>query len=493
MAQTERTPSAPPERPTTQAVPAPGNRWPALVVIALAQLLTGLDATIVAIALPTAQEELGFTDPDRQWIITAYTLAFAGLLLLGGRLADRIGRRRALVVGLSGFAAASTLAGAAPTFAMLVAGRALQGAFAGVLAPTALSLVVVLFTEQRERNRAFALYGAVASSGGIIGLMLGGTLTEYVAWRWCLYVNVAFALLALTGALRFVPVVPAVHRSAVPLGSTLLGTAGLASLVFGASRAASHGWSDTYVVTTFAVGVALLSTFLLSQRGREDALLPLWLLASRSRLASYAAIASGVVASLGLSLMLTYHFQSVLGWSPLRSGLAFLPLSFAVAASGYLVSGRLTDRVAPQWLVSGGLGVAATGLGVVATLSPDSSYVRTILPALLLVGLGMGGIFAPAIGVVTRGVSPRDAGIASALANTAMQIGSSLGIALLNTIAVIATHDASGNPGTTQVRALVHGYSTAAGWSAAALAVAALTVIALLRPTTSDPTQGSHR
>lgn len=493
MAQTERVPSAPPGRPMTPAERSPGNRWSALVVIALAQLLTGLDATIVAIALPTAQRELGFTDPDRQWIITAYTLAFAGLLLLGGRLADRIGRRQALVVGLSGFAAASALAGAAPTFGMLVAGRALQGAFAGVLAPTALSLVVVLFTDQRERGRAFAFYGAVASSGGIIGLVLGGALTEYAAWRWCLYVNVAFALLALTGALRLIPAIPAVHRTPVPLGAAVLGTAGLAFLVFGASRAASEGWSDTSVVTAFAVGVSLLSIFLLSQRGRDNALLPLWLLASRSRLTSYVAIASGVVASLGLSLMLTYHFQAVLGWSPLRSGLAFLPLSFAVAASGYLVSGRLTDRVAPQWLVSGGLGVAAAGLGVVATLSPDSGYVRTILPALVLVGLGMGGVFAPAIGVVTRGVSPRDAGIASALANTAMQIGSSLGIALLNTIAVIATRDAFGNPGTTQVRALVHGYSAAAGSAAAALAVVAVAVTALLRPATSDPAQGGHR
>ena len=478
-----------PSRPSPTPTPPPAEprRWAALAVIALAQLLTALDATIVSIALPTAQHDLGFTDADRQWVITAYTLSFASLLLVGGRVADRIGRRRALLVGLGGFAAASALAGAAPTFAVLLAGRALQGAFAALLAPTALSLVVVLFTDQRERRRAFAIYGAVASSGAIVGLVVGGTLTQYVDWRWCLYVNVVFALTALLAGARVLPRLPAFRQTPIPVASAVVATGGLVALVYGASRAADAGWGDRRVVAALACGALSIAGFLALQRRMRAPMLPLHLLAHRRRLASYTAVAAAVVASFGLSLMLTYHFQGVLGWEPVQTGLAFLPLSAAVAASGYAVSGKLDDLLPPRWLVAGGLGLAACGLAVLSTLTPTSGYLTTVLPALLLVGAGMGGVFTPAIGVVTSGVEQRDAGIAAAVANTSMQVGSSLGVAVLNTIAITATRALLDRGQVSQPVALVHGYATAAGSAAAGLAAVAIGVAVALRPPAPTP------
>ncbi len=439
--------------------PAPpfSGRWRALGVIAVAQLLTALDATIVNIALPTAQQDLGFGDGQRQWVITAYTLTFAGLLLIGGRIADRVGRRTALLSGLGGFAVASAIAGVAPTFEVLVAGRALQGAFAALLAPTALSSIAVMFTDHRERGRAFAVYGAVASSGAIIGLVVGGALTELVSWRWCLLVNVLFALAALVAGTRLLPRSEPHPDTPLPFASAGLATAGLASLVYAASRAADHGWTSAGVWAPAVTGLVLLAGFAFRQSRSAAPMLPLFLLGDRRRVVAYVAIAGGVVASFGLSLMLTYYFQAVLGWSPLRTGLAFLPLSVAVSLSGYAVSGVLARTVSARWLVSGGVAFGAAALGILSTLSLGSGYLTTVLPAMVLLGLGMGGVFTPAIQLVTSGVSPRDAGVAAALANVAMQVGSSLGVAVLNSIAVSATRDYTGSPDPRA--ALVHGYA----------------------------------
>ena len=460
---------------STARAPFPG-RWRALGVIAVAQLLTALDATIVNIALPTAQHDLGFGDGQRQWVITAYTLTFAGLLLIGGRIADRVGRRAALLGGLGGFAAASAVAGIAPTFEVLVAGRALQGAFAAVLAPTALSSIAVMFTDQRERGRAFATYGAVASSGAIVGLVVGGALTELVSWRWCLLVNVLFALGALVAGTRLLPRSEPNPATPLPVASAALATAGLASLVYAASRAADHGWTAAGVWAPAAGGLVLLAGFALRQARSAAPMLPLTLFRDRSRVVAYVAIACGVVASFGLSLMLTYYFQAVLGWSPLHTGLAFLPLSAAVSVSGYAVSGVLARRLPARWLVAAGVALASAGIGLLSTLSLGSGYPTTVLPAMVLLGLGMGGVFTPAIQIVTSGVSPRDAGVAAAVANVAMQVGSSLGVAVLNSIAVSATHHYTGSADPRA--ALVHGYATSAGWVAGALAVVVVLVVA---------------
>lgn len=471
------------------AAPTPfAGRWRALGVIAVAQLLTALDATIVNIALPSAQQDLGFGDGQRQWVITAYTLTFAGLLLIGGRIADRVGRRTALLGALGGFALASAVAGIAPSFEVLVAGRALQGSFAAVLAPTALSSIAVMFTDQAERGRAFAVYGAVASSGAIVGLVVGGALTDLVSWRWCLLVNVLFALGALAAGSRLLPRSEPNPATPLPVTSAALATAGLATLVYAASQAAAHGWTAPRVWAPAAAGVALLLGFTLRQARSAAPMLPLSLFGDRRRVVSYAAITSAVVASFGLSLMLTYYFQAALGWSPLHTGLAFLPLSAAVSVSGYAVSGVLARRVLARWLVSGGVASAGAGIGILTTLSLESGYATTVLPAMVLLGLGMGGVFAPAIQIVTSGVSPRDAGVAAAVANVAMQVGSSLGVAVLNSIAVSATRSYTGSADPRA--ALVHGYATSAGWVTAGLAVVVVSVVAGLSPrspSASDP------
>ncbi len=472
---------------TATPAPFPG-RWRALGVIAVAQLLTALDATIVNIALPTAQQDLGFGDGQRQWVITAYTLTFAGLLLIGGRIADRVGRRTALLGGLGGFAAASALAGIAPTFEVLVAGRALQGACAAVIAPTALSSIAVMFTDHRERGRAFATYGAVASSGAIVGLVVGGALTELVSWRWCLLVNVLFALGALVAGSRLLPRSEPNPGTPLPIASAALATVGLASLVYAASQAADHGWTDSRVWAPAAAGLALLVGFVVRQARSSAPMLPLTLFGDRRRVAAYVAIACAVVASFGLSLMLTYYFQAVLGWSPLHTGLAFLPLSVAVSVSGYSVSGVLARTLPARWLVAAGVALAGAGIGILSTLSLDSGYLTTVLPAMVLLGLGMGGVFTPAIQIVTSGVSPRDAGVAAAMANVAMQVGSSIGVAVLNSIAVSTTHSYTGPPDPRA--ALVHGYATSAGWVAGALGAVVVLVVTGLRQT-SPPASGS--
>jgi EmrB/QacA subfamily drug resistance transporter len=465
--------------PPNPAGPEPPARpWAAIVVIAVAQLMIALDATVVNIALPSAQQALGFDDQDRQWVITAYTLTFAGLLLLGGRVADLVGRRTAFLGGLVGFALASALAGAAQSFAVLTAGRALQGACAAVLAPTALSMVAVTFTDPKQRAKAFGVYGAVASSGGVAGLILGGALTEYAAWRWCLYVNVFIAAGAFIAGRVFLPATPATpatHRTRFDVLSGLLATAGLAAIVFACTQAVEHGWTSTQVAVPGAFGVLSLTLFLVRQGRVESPLLPLHVIRHRARAGAYLATAAAVVGSFGLFLVLTYHLQVVKHYTPLQAGLAFLPLAVAVSVSAYGIASRLMARVSPVTLIVPGLLVGAVGLGLMSRLEPSSDYLTLIMPAQVLLGLGMGCVFTPSISLATSDIEPRLAGVAAAVANTAMQVGGSIGTAVLNTIAVTATtayvsqHVGAGSSG-----ALVHGYAVATGWAAGLLVLVAV-------------------
>ena len=471
-------------RSPAPAVAQSGGRWLALACIAIAQLMVALDATIVNIALPSAQHALHISDPQRQWVVTAYTLAFGGLVILGGRVADLIGRRRAFLIGLAGFAVASAAGGAAPTFGALVAARAFQGACAALLTPTALSLLAVTFTEARERAKAFAVFGAIAGTGGALGLLLGGALTQYLDWRWCLFVNVPIAVFALLGGRRVLPAAPGAHamftqsrgqRVDVP-GAVLIST-GLVLVVYGLSSAASKGWAAPVTLSTLVAGLAVIGTFVLTESRRAAPLLPLRIVADRNRGGSYLAIGLAVVAMYGLFLLLTYDFQVVLRYSPVRAGLAFLPLSAAVLASSTLISRALLPRLAPRWLMAPGLTVAAIGMATLTSLHAGGGYAAHILPAEILLGLGMGAVFVPAFSTATLGVQPREAGVASAVAGTAQQIGASVGTALLNTIAAAATasyliaHVRAPLP-----TALVHGYADAAGWAAAILLGAAVTV-----------------
>jgi EmrB/QacA subfamily drug resistance transporter len=462
-------------------------RWLALAVIAVAQLMVALDATIVNIALPSAQADLGFGDDARQWLVTAYTCTLAGLLLLGGRIADRIGRRRAFLGGLAGFALASTFAGLAPGFGWLVAGRAAQGAFAAVLTPTALSLIAVTFTTPRERAKAFGVYGAVASSGAVVGLVLGGALTEFAGWRWCLFVNVGIAGLAFLAGRAVLPAQDGYPATRVDAVSGLLVTGGLAAVVLACSQAATHGWTSPRVLVPGALGILAIAVFLWRQAGSAQPLLPVWLLADRSRAVAYLSAAVAVVGAFGMFLMLTYHFQVVLGWSPVRAGLAFLPLSVTVSVSAYGLGSRLLPRVAPRSLITPGLVLAAAGLGLLATLTPSSGYLTPILPAELLLGTGMGLVMTPAISVATSGVDPRYAGVAAAVATTAMQVGGSVGTAVLNSVAVATTARYATAHGPSAA-ALVHGFATATTVSAVALLTTAA-VAGLVR--TSRPPQNA--
>ncbi len=467
------------------------RRWLALVVIAVAQLMVALDATIVNIALPSAQQALGFDDGDRQWVVTAYTLTFAGLLLLGGRVADHLGGRRAFLIGLLGFAAASAVAGAATGFGTLVAGRTLQGAFAALLAPTALSMVVVTFTELRERAKAFGVYGAVASSGGALGLLLGGGLTQYLDWRWCLYVNVAIAVGAMIAGLSVLPDPPVRvrARAAIDVVSGVTITAGLAAVVFACSQAVPHGWTSARVVVPLVVGIVAIGLFLLRQARIPSPLLPLRVLADRSRAGAYVALAAAVVGSYGMFLMLTYYFQVILDWSPLHAGLAFLPLAGAVSASAYGLASRLLPRVAARTLIVPGLLVAAAGLALLTRLDASSGYLTLLLPAELFLGAGMGCVFTPALSIATTGVERPDVGVAAATASTSMQIGGSIGTAVLNTLAITATTAyLSAHTGSARSarEALVHGYAASTGWAAVLLVVVAVVVRLLFRPVTTE-------
>ena len=464
------------------------KRWLALVCISIAQLMVALDATVINIALPSAQRALHISDPQRQWVITAYTLAFGGLLLLGGRLADTLGRRRTFLVGLVGFAAASAVGGAAPDFGVLLAARATQGAFAALLAPTALSLLAITFTEPKERAKAFAIFGAIAGTGGAIGLLLGGVLTQYLDWRWCLYINVAVAAIALVTGRRVLPDMPAQAGTRSDWPGVALAVGGLVALVYGFSDAATHGWSSPATLGLLGGGVVLLCTFVVVESRVAAPLLPLRIVLDRNRGGAYAAVGLAVIAMYGLFLLLTYDLQVVSRYSPARAGVAFLPLSAAVLLSSTTISRALLPRVAPRLLMAPGLLIGAAGMATLTRLHAHSSYVAHVLPAELLLGLGMGAVFVPAFSTATSGVTPREAGMASAVANTAQQIGASLGTALLNTIAATATagylaaHVRAG-----RATALVHGYATAAGWGAVVLVTAAVLVAVLVNAGRPEP------
>ena len=446
---------------TPDADGAADNRWWILAVAGLAQLMVVLDATIVNIALPSAQRDLGFSNADRQWVVTAYSLAFGGLLLLGGRLSDLVGRRRMFLIGLVGFAGASALGGAATGFVTLVIARAIQGAFGAMLAPAALSILTTTFVEPSERGKAFGVYGAIAGSGGAVGLLLGGVLTEYLSWRWCLYVNVALAVVALVGAMRLLvnqPRNPDVRLD--PPGSVLAVT-GLVAFVYGMSEAATHGWGAPLTVTLIVGGVVLLAGFVLVERRAEHPLLPLRVVLNRYRGGSYLAIGLTAIALFGVFLFLTYYLQLTLAYSPVKTGVAFLPLIGMVMVASTVSTAVLLPRVGPRPLVPLGMLIAAVGVALLRQLGLDTGYASGILPGLLLVGLGLGLVFGCAINTATFGARPEDAGVASAMVNTSQQVGGSIGTALLNSIAASAVSAyllAHGRGPESLAQAAVHSY-----------------------------------
>ena len=483
--------AAPPTISAREPTAQHDRRWWVLAFLGMAQLMVILDATIVNIALPSAQQDLGFSVADRQWVVTAYSLAFGGLLLLGGRLADLFGRRRMLLLGLIGFAAASALGGAATGFGTLVAARAVQGAFGAVLAPSALSLLTITFVDPKERGKAFGIFGAIAGAGAAIGLLLGGLLTEYLSWRWCLYVNVPIAVLAGAGALMFIPRVEPAKGVRLDIPGVLLAGLGLAGLVYAFARAETDGWGDPVTVGLIAVAVLLLVAFVVLQRKVAHPLLPLRVVLDRRRGGAYLAIMLAAVGSFAVFLFLTYYLQQTKGFSPLISGVSFLPFVAGILTSSTVVVPRLLPRVGPRPLLITGQLLGMAGLLVLWRLQVGSSYLGHVLPGLFVMGLGMGLIFASCFNTATSGTQQSDAGVASALVNTGQQVGGALGTALLNTIAatVTASYVAAHEPPTpgTVAAAAVAGDTRAFLVSAGIFLVAAL-ISAVVLPSGPNPT-----
>jgi EmrB/QacA subfamily drug resistance transporter len=464
---------------TSSATPDP-RRWLILGTVGLAQLMVVLDSAIVTIALPSAQRALGFTTADRQWVVTAYALTFGSLLLFGGRLGDLIGRKITFLAGAFGFAAASAVGGAATSFGMLVAARAAQGAFGALLAPAALSILTTTFSDPKERGKAFGVYGAIVGAGGAIGLVLGGILTEYLSWRWCLYVNLIFAVPAAMGAVLLLKQQRARAGTRLDLPGATLVSASMFCLVYGFSNAATHNWHTPSTYGFLAAGVALLATFALWQFRAASPLLPPRVVLDRNRGGAYLAVLTAGAGMFGIFLFLTYYLQQTLGYSPVVTGVAFLPLIATLVVAANLANVVLLPRLGPKPLVTAGMLLAAGSLVWLTRIGLHSGYASAVLGPLMAAGLGIGFTIAPSMNAGTFGVAPQDAGAASATLNTGQQIGGSVGTSLLNTIfaSAVAHYLTSHLSPATLVHghaapaltgmSLIHGYTTAF-WVAAAI------------------------
>jgi EmrB/QacA subfamily drug resistance transporter len=465
--------------------PHHARRWAILAVLGVAQLMVVLDATVVNIALPSAQKALHFTNGNRQWIVTAYALAFGSLLLLGGRISDLFGRKWTFIIGLLGFALASAVGGAAQNFTMLVAARTVQGAFGALLAPAALSLLTTTFTDPGERGKAFGIFGAIAGSGASIGLLLGGILTSSLSWRFTMYVNLLFAVGAVIGALVLLVNQRPAERPRFDIPGILTVSAGLFSVVYGFSHAETTSWGNPVTVAFLTAAVLLLAAFVAIERRVASPLLPLRVIADRDRAASFLSVGMGSSAMFAVFLFLTYYLQQNLGFSPITNGLAFLPMTATVVVSAVLSSTKLQARFGPRLLILTGMLLGAGGMLLLTRLGVHSTYAPNILPSLLIMGVGMGMIFAPAMSNATLGVAPADAGVASATVNASQQVGGSVGVALLSTMAASATTGVLTGAHVTPAlvaQATVHGYTTAFLWAAGIFALGAIIAAALFRP-----------
>jgi EmrB/QacA subfamily drug resistance transporter len=469
---------------------APDRRWLILGVIGLAQLMVVLDLTVMNIALPSAQRALHFSTVDRQWVVTAYTLAFGSLLLLGGRLADLLGRKVTFLAGLAGFAGVSAIGGASVNFTMLIIARACQGAFAALLVPSALSLLTTTFTSQKDRGKAFGIYGAIAGAGGAIGLLVGGALTEYLSWRWCLYVNLIFAGVAFTGGALLLQRQPSPVKPRLDIPGVVLVCGAVFCLVYGFSNAATHGWHTPSTWGFLAAGVVLLAAFAAWMSRAAHPLLPPRVVLDRNRGGAYASMFIASAGLFGIFLFLTYYLQQTLGYSPLVTGVAFLPISGGLVLASNLSTIVLMPRFGPKPLVASGMLAAAGAMAWLAQLGPHTAYATGILGPIILASIGVGMVIAPVINTGTFGVPPQDAGVASATVTVGQQLGASVGTSLLNTIftAAVASYLAAhlaqarltGRHALTGL-ALAHGYDTAFWWTAGIFAAGSVIGGTLLR------------
>jgi EmrB/QacA subfamily drug resistance transporter len=459
------------------------NRWAVLALLGVAQLMVVLDATIVNIALPSAQRALHFSTDSRQWVITAYALAFGSLLLLGGKLGDLFGRKWTFIGGLAGFSLASALGGFAQSFGMLVAARGLQGVFGALLAPSALSLLTVTFAGSPDRAKAFGIFGAIAGGGASVGLLLGGVLTQALSWRWCLYVNLAIAIPTAMAAMRLLRNQGDPERPRIDIPGVLVATGGLFALVYGFSNAETHSWSAPVTIVALVLSVILLSSFVLVESRASHPLLPLHIVRDRARGGAYASIALAGSGVFGVFLFLTYYLQQNLGFSPLKTGIAFLPLTAVIVVTSTTVQTKLLGRIGVKPLVAAGMTLGIAAMVLFAQLKPGSGYASDVLPGLIIIGLGMGCVFAPAFSTATLGVSGNEAGVASAMVNTSQQVGGSVGTALLSTLfaSAVASYTSSHHGASGLANAAsIHGYTVAFWWAAGIFAVGLLVALLVL-------------
>jgi MFS family permease len=448
--------------PESPVKPEP-NRWAVLALLGVAQLMVVLDVTIVNIALPSAQKDLGFSTDSRQWIITAYALAFGSLLLLGGKLGDLFGRKWTFLAGLAGFS---------------------------LLAPSALSLLTVTFADSPDRPKAFGIFGAIAGGGASVGLLLGGALTQAVSWRWCLYVNLLIAIPTAVFALRLLVNQGDPERPRIDVPGVLTASGGLFAIVYGFSSAETSSWTAAATIIALAASVVLLIAFVIIERRQAHPLLPLHIVWNRARGGAYASIVLAGSGVFGVFLFLTYFLQDNLAFSPLATGVAFLPMTAMIVISSTTAQTRLLPRTGAKPLIVFGMTMGLIAMLLLTRLTPGSSYAADVLPSLIVLGLGMGCIFAPAFGTATLGVDRHEAGVASAMVNTSQQVGGSVGTALLSTLFASSAaafarthHDLHG----LQVAAMVHGYDTAFWWAAGifalGLVIALIVFPARIRPT----------
>jgi EmrB/QacA subfamily drug resistance transporter len=459
------------------------NRWAVLALLSVAQLMVVLDATIVTIAIPSAQKALHFSTENRQWIVTAYALAFGSLLLLGGKLSDLFGRKWTLIAGLAGFSVASAIGGLAGSFGVLVTARTLQGAFGALLAPSALGLLTVTFEGSSDRNTAFGIFGAIAGGAASLGLILGGALTQVLSWRWCLYVNLVIGVPTAIVALRLLVNNRAAEREPIDIPGALTSALGLFALVYGFSNAATHSWGATATIVALVASPVLLTAFVLIERRARHPLLPLHIVWDRARGGAYTTLALAGAGIFAVSLFLTYFLQQQLALSPLTTGVAFLPFTGVVVVTSTTAQIRVIQHTGAKPLILAGTALGALAMFLFTRLTPGSSYASGVLPGLLVLGIGMGCIFAPGFSTATLGVEGSEAGVASAMVNTSQQVGGSVGTSLLSTI--FASAVASYTAGHLHARGLfnaaaVHGYTTAFWWGVGIFALGFLLAIVIL-------------
>jgi EmrB/QacA subfamily drug resistance transporter len=465
--------------PSEAARPVRASANAVLAVVAVVQFMVVLDASVVNVALPSIQRDVGFSEQSLSWVLNAYTLLFGGFLLLGGRAADRLGRRRVFMAGMALFTGASLACGLSESEATLLIARGAQGLGGALVSPAALSIILTTFAEGSERNRALAIWGAIAGAGGAVGLLLGGAIVEVLSWRWVFFVNVPIGAAVLLLAPR---ILPESRDEGVRSGYDLEGataiTLGTMALVFTLIKANDWGWGSGRTLAGLAVAVVLLVGFVWIEHRHENPLVPLRIFTNRSLAASDATMLLLAAALFCLFYFCTLYLQQVLGYNALKTGVAYLPFSFAIISSSGVAS-RVADRVGPKPVLVGGLLLAAVGFALFTRLKVHGDYAGTVLPAMLVMGVGLGMSFVPITIAATSGVAAEDSGLASGLLNTTQQVGGSLGLAVLSAVSTSRITSAL-ERGSTQAAALTHGFTAAFTVSAILCGAAAALALVVL-------------